>query len=162
VFAEKIKELLILFAINFEKLVNYIVENFGIVVIVVICLFVVIFIFSSFFFFIGRTARVILRRKLKPLAEMLHAEIKSNFMGGTYINILNYKPEIRFRILLKRKKHYSDLLIEMLAPIGLDLTIIRKLDLDQLISIVNEEIKMNDDFYKEEYLVYSDKPSGAR
>ncbi len=110
-FLENIKKLLIVFVINFEKLVNYIVENFGIAAIVVICIFAVMFIFFSVFFFIGRTARVIIRGKLKPLAEMLHAEIKSNFMGGSYISILNYGPEIRFRILLKRKKPYTDLLL---------------------------------------------------
>ncbi len=160
-FLENIKKLLLVLAINFERFINYIVGNFGIAVVVVIAFFIVMFLFFLVFFSVGRITRIIIKKKLKPLAEILHAEIKSSFIAGTYIRILNYGPEIRFRILLKGREYYSDLLIEILAPIGFKLKIIKKQFLDQSILGRGDEVKLNDGSIDKEYLIYYDKPDEA-
>ncbi len=49
----------------------------------------------------------------------------------------------------------------MLAPIGFDLKIIKDPNFDKPISLLEEEIKMNNGFYEEEYSIYYDKPSEA-
>ncbi len=117
--------------------------------------------FSLLVYIIAKISAKIIERKLKPIAEMLNGEIKSSFIAGTYISILNYGPEIRFKLTLGGKDSPAVLALELLSPVGFNFRIIRKQVINQMFSRWGGEVKLGDETLDEEYLIRSDKPEEA-
>jgi hypothetical protein len=138
-------------------LIEKLLDNFDITTIIVMIIVGV----SLVVYIISKISSIIVEKKLKPIAEMLNAEIKSSFPGGTYINILNYGPEIHLKLNLGGKDSPSFLILELLNPIGFQFKMVKKQTLNQMFFIWGEEVELNDPFFKEEYLIRSDKPYEA-
>jgi len=100
-------------------------------------------------------------KKLKPLAEMLNAEIKSSFLLGSYINILSYGPEIHFRLTLGGKNSPQYLYLELLNPVGFGFKITRRQVLNEIFFRWGKEVELNDVSFDEEFLIRADKPLEA-
>jgi hypothetical protein len=131
--------------------------NLGIPEIVVLAIFG----FSILVYLIAKISAKIIERKLKPIAEMLNGEVKSSFMAGTYISILNYGPEIRLKLTLGGKDSPAVLSLELLAPLGFNLNIVRKQVINQIFFRRGSEVELGDETLDEECLVGSDKPEEA-
>ena len=121
----------------------------------------IIFGISLLVYIISKISSMVAIRKLKPLAEMLNAEIKSSFVAGTYISILNYGPEIRFKLVLGGGDNPSALIFELFSPVGFRFKILKKEGLNQVFSLWGEEVEINDASFDEECLIRSDKPEEA-
>ncbi len=134
-------------------LIERFLENLDIPTIVVFAIFGV----SLLTYIIVKVSGKIVQRKLGPLAEMLNAEIKSTFMSGTYIRILNYGPEIRLRLTLGGKDNPSFLILELLNPVGFNFRIMRKQALNQILFRWGEEVQFGDASLDESYIIRSDK-----
>ena len=117
--------------------------------------------FSLLVYIISKISSMVAVRKLKPLAEMLNAEIKSSFLGGTYISILNYGPEIRFKLVLGGGDNPSALIFELLSPVGFRFKILKKEGLSQVFSLWGKDVEINDASFEEDCLIRSDKPEEA-
>ncbi len=113
--------------------------------------------FSLLVYIISKISAMLVQKKLKPIAEMLNAEIKSSFIAGTYISILNYGSEIRFKLTPAGKDSPSFLSLELLNPVGFGFKITKKQALNQVFFRWGEEVKLNDVSFDEEYLIRSDK-----
>lgn len=116
---------------------------------------------SLLLYIISKISSMVVKKKLNPLAEMLNAEVKSSFLGGTYLNILNYGPEIHLKLTLGGKDNPSVLFLELLNPVGFRFKIVKKQALNQMFSLWGEEVELEESPYKEDLLVRSDKPSEA-
>lgn len=138
---------------SIEKLI----ENLDIPTIVIMAIFGV----SLLTYIIVKISAMVVKKKLNPLAEMLNAEVKSSFLGGTYINILNYGPEIHLKLTLGGKDNPSFLFLELLNPVGFKFKIVKKQALNQMFSLWGEEVELGDPSFEEEYLIRSDKPYEA-
>jgi len=117
--------------------------------------------FSLLVYIISKISAMLVQKKLKPIAEMLNAEIKSSFIAGTYISILNYGSEIRFKLTPAGKDSPSFLSLELLNPVGFRFKITKKQALNQVFFRWGEEVKLNDVSFDEEYLIRSDKSDEA-
>jgi len=113
--------------------------------------------FSLLVYIISKISAMLVQKKLKPIAEMLNAEIKSSFIAGTFICILNYGSEIRFKLTPAGKDSPSFLSLELLNPVGFGFKITKKQALNQVFFRWGEEVKLNDVSFDEEYLIRSDK-----
>lgn len=138
-------------------LIERFLENIDIPTIVIIAIFGV----SLLTYIIVKISAMVVKKKLKPLAEMLNAEIKSSFLGGTYICILNYGPEIRFKLMLGGKDNPSALILELLSPVGFRFKILKKEGLSQVFSLWGKDVEINDASLEEDCLIRSDKPEEA-
>jgi hypothetical protein len=138
-------------------LIEKFLENLDIPTIVVLVIFGV----SLITYLVVKISGMIIKKKLRPLAEMLNAEIKSSFMAGTYIRILNYGPEIHLRLTLGGKDNPSFLFLELLNPIGFNFRIMRKQALNQILFQWGKEVQLGDVSLDEEYIIRSDKPYEA-
>lgn len=116
---------------------------------------------SLLVYVIVKISGIIIQKKLKPLSEILNAEIKTSFFGGTYLRILNYGPEIRLKLTLGGKDSPSSLFLELLNPLGFSFRIIRKQAINQIIFRWGEELEIGDATLDDEYLIRSDKPYEA-
>ena len=114
--------------------------------------------FSLLVYIIVKISSKMVEKKLKPLAEMLNSEVKSSFMLGSYINILNYGPEIHFRLTLGGKNSPPYLYLELLNPVGFKFRITRKQVLNEIFFRWGKEVKFNDVSLDEELLIRADKP----
>jgi len=117
--------------------------------------------FSLLVYIISKVSAMLVQKKLKPIAEMLNAEVKSSFIAGTYISILNYGSEIRFKLTPAGKDSSSFLSLELLNPVGFRFKITKKQALNQVFFRWGEEVKLNDVSFDEEYLIRSDKSDEA-
>jgi hypothetical protein len=138
-------------------LIEKLLENLDISTIVVLVIFGV----SLIAYLVVKISGMMVQKKLRPLAEMLNAELKSSFMGGTYIRILNYGPEVRLRLTLGGKDNPSFLFLELLNPIGFNFRIAKKQALNQIFFRWGEEVQLGDASLDEEYIIRSDKPYEA-
>jgi len=116
---------------------------------------------SLLVYIISKISSMVIQKKLKPLAEMLNAEIKSSFLTGTYISILNYGPEIRLKLTLGGKDNPSFLILELLNPIGFNLKIMKKQPLNQIFFKWGKEVSLENASLEESYIIRSDKPYEA-
>ena len=121
----------------------------------------IIFGISLLVYIISKISSMVAIRKLKPLAEMLNAEIKSSFVAGTYISILNYGPEIRFKLVLGGGDNPSALIFELLSSMEFRFKILKKEGLNQVFSLWGKEVEINDASFDEDCLIRSDKPEEA-
>lgn len=117
--------------------------------------------FSLLVYIIVKVSSKMVEKKLKPLAEMLNSEVKSSFMLGSYINILNYGPEIHFRLTLGGKNSPPYLYLELLNPVGFKFKITRKQVLNEIFFRWGKEVKLNDVSFDEELIIRADKPLEA-
>jgi len=117
--------------------------------------------FSLLVYIISKVSAMLVQKKLKPIAEMLNAEVKSSFIAGTYISILNYGSEIRFKLTPAGKDSPSFLSLELLNPVGFRFKVTKKQALNQVFFRWGEEVKLNDVSFDEEYLIRSDKSDEA-
>jgi len=134
--------------------IEKLLDNLDVPTIVILAIFTV----TLIVYIVVKISGMVLSKKLKPLAEMLNAEVKSSFTAGTYIGILNYGPEIRFKITLGGGNSPSFLIMELHYPVGFKFKIIQKQALNQVFFRWGEEVKLNDASLDEEYLIRSDKP----
>lgn len=104
---------------------------------------------------------MVVKKKLAPLAEMLNAEIKSSFLAGTYINIVNYGPEIHLKLTLGGKDNPSFLILELLNPVGFGFRIMKRQALDQIFFRWGKDVQFGDASLDENYIIRSDKPDEA-
>jgi hypothetical protein len=116
---------------------------------------------SLLIYAVVKISGIVIKRKLRPLSEIFNAEIKSSFFGGTYLKILNYGPEIRLKLTLGGKDSPSVLSLEVLAPLGFNLNIVRKQVINQIFFRRGAEVKLGDAALDEEFLIRSDKPEEA-
>jgi hypothetical protein len=112
-------------------------------------------------YIISKISSMVMKKKLEPLAEMLNGEIKSSFIGGTFISILNYGPEIRLKLTLGGKDNPSFLILELLNPVGFNLKIMKKQPLNQIFFRWGTELHFEDASVEEKYIIRSDKPYEA-
>jgi hypothetical protein len=112
-------------------------------------------------YIVVKISGMVVKKKLAPLAEMLNAEIKSSFLGGTYVNIMNYGPEIHLKLTLGGKDNPSFLILEFLNPIGFNFRIMKKQALNQILFRWGEEVQFGDASLDENYIIRSDKPEEA-
>ena len=105
-----------------------------------------------------RSTSAFLQKKLKPLAKKLDSEVKSSFLGGTYINILNFGPEMHLK-LIPQRGYRKDLVLELLNPLGFQFIIIEKEGF--MFSLWGKEVKISNLFLNTGYLIRADKPSEA-
>ncbi len=112
-------------------------------------------------YIVVKISGMVVKKKLVPLAEMLNAEIKSSFLGGTYINIMNYGPEIHLKLTLGGKDNPSFLILELLNPVGFNFRITRRQALNQILFRWGEEVQFGDASLDENYIIRSDKPDEA-
>ncbi len=138
-------------------LIEKLLEDLDIPTIIVVAIVGV----SLLTYIIVKISGMVVKKKLAPLAEMLNAEIKSTFMAGTYIRILNYGPEIRLRLTLGGKDNPSFLFLELLNPVGFNFRIMKKQALNQILFQWGEEVQFGDASLDEEYIIRSDKPYEA-
>jgi hypothetical protein len=138
-------------------LIEKFMENLGISGIVVLVIFGV----SLLVYIIVKITAFLIQRKLRPLSEMLNAEMKSSFFGGTYLRILNYGSEIRLKLTLGGKDSPAVLSLELLNPVGFNFRIMRKQILSQMFSRWGREVTLGDAALDEEFLIRSDKPEEA-
>jgi hypothetical protein len=110
---------------------------------------------------ISKISSMVIKKKLKPLAEIINGEIKSSFLGGTYISILNYGPEIRLKLTLGGKDNPSFLILELLNPVGFNFRITKKQPLNQILFRWGKEVHFEDASLEENYTMNSDKPYEA-
>ncbi|MEJ2306403.1 MAG: hypothetical protein P8Y62_05535 [candidate division WOR-3 bacterium] len=116
---------------------------------------------SVLVYIISKITSMVTKKKIEPLAEMLNGEIKSSFLAGTYISILNYGPEIRLKLTLGGKDNPSFLILELLNPVGFNLKIMKKQPLNQIFFRWGTEITPVDASLEESYIIRSDKPDEA-
>jgi hypothetical protein len=114
--------------------------------------------FSLLVYIIVKISLKMVEKKLKPLAEMLNSEVKSSFMLGSYINILNYGPEMHLRLTLGGKNSPPYLYLELLNPVGFKFKITRQQVLNEIFFRWGKEVKFNDVSLDEELLIRADKP----
>ena len=100
-------------------------------------------------------------KKLKPLAEMLNAEVKSSFLFGSYINILNYGPEMHLRLTLGGNNSPPYLHLELLNPVGFNFKIARRQRFNEILFRWGKEVNLSDASIDENLLIRSDKPMEA-
>lgn len=135
-------------------LIEKLLENLDIPTIVIIAVFGV----SLLTYIIVKISAMVVKKKLNPLAEMLNAEIKSSFLEGTYINVLNYGPEIHLKLTLGGKDNPSFLILELLSPVGFNFRIMKRQALNQIFSLWGKEVQFGDASLDENYIIRSDKP----
>jgi hypothetical protein len=138
-------------------LIEKFLESLSIPVIVVLVISGV----TLLIYLIVKISGIIIQKKLRPLAEMLNAEIKSSFFGGTYLRVLNYGPEIRLKLHLGGKDSPSVLSLELLNPVGFNFRIVRKQVLNQIFPRWGGEVTLGDAALDEEFLIRADKPDEA-
>jgi hypothetical protein len=138
-------------------LIEKILDNLDISTVVILAVFGV----SLITYIVVKISGIVVSKKLKPLAEMLNAEVKSSFLGGTYISVLNYGPEIRFKLMLGGKDNPSALILELLSPVGFRFKILKKEGLSQVFSLWGKDVEINDASFEENCLIRSDKPEEA-
>ncbi len=138
-------------------LIEKLLDNLDIPTIVVLAVFGVLLIA----YLVVKISGMVLSKKLKPLAEMLNAEIKSSFLGGTYINVLNYGPEMHLKLTLGGKDSPAFLFLELHNPVGFKFKIVKKQALNQMFSLWGKEVELGEPSIEEEYLIRSDKPYEA-
>ncbi len=109
-------------------------------------------------YIIVKISGMVVKKKLKPLAEMLNAEIKSSFLGGTYINIMNYGPEIHLKLTLGGKDNPPFMFLELLNPVGFRFRIVKRQTLNEFLFRFGKEVELGDASLDENYLIHSDKP----
>ena len=114
--------------------------------------------FSLLVYIIVKFSTKMVERKLRPIAEMLNSEVKSSFVLGSYINILNYGPEIHFRLTLGGKNSPAYLYLELFNPVGFRFRITRKQVLNEIFFRWGKEVKTGDVSLDEEFLIRADKP----
>ncbi|MEJ2567336.1 MAG: hypothetical protein P8Z50_00425 [candidate division WOR-3 bacterium] len=137
--------------------IEKLLDNFDIPTIVVFSIIGI----SLLVYIISKISAMVIKKKLNPLAEMLNGEIKSSFLGGTYISILNYGPEIRLKLTLGGKDNPSFLILELLNPIGFNLKIMKKQPLNQIFFRWGKEVPLENASLEENYIIRSDKPDEA-
>jgi hypothetical protein len=138
-------------------LVEKLLDNLDIPTVVIIAVFGV----SLIAYLVVKISGMVVSKKLKPLAEMLNAEIKASFLGGTYISILNYGPEIRLKLMIGGGDNPSALILELLSPVGFRFKILKKEGLSQVFSLWGKDVEINDASFEEDCLIRSDKPEEA-
>jgi hypothetical protein len=138
-------------------LIEKLLENLDIPTIIVVAIVGI----SLLTYVIVKISGMVVKKKLKPLAEMLNAEIKSTFMAGTYIRILNYGPEIRLKLTLGGKDNPAFLILELLSPVGFNFRIMRRQALNQIFFRWGEELQFGDASLDENYIMRSDKSDEA-
>jgi hypothetical protein len=137
--------------------IEKLLDNLDIPTIVILAVFGV----SLIAYIVVKISGMVVSKKLKPLAEMLNAEIKSSFLGGTYISILNYGPEIRFKLMLGGKDNPSALILELLSPVGFRFKILKEEALSKVFTLWGKDVEINDASLEEDCLIRSDKPEEA-
>jgi hypothetical protein len=100
-------------------------------------------------------------KKLKPLAEMLNAEVKSSFLFGSYIEILNYGPEMHLRLTFGGNNSPPYLHLDLLNPVGFNFRITRRQVLNEILFRWGKEVNLDDVSIDEDLLIRADKPMEA-
>jgi len=112
-------------------------------------------------YIVVKITAMLIKKKLVPLAEMLNAEVKSSFLAGTYISILNYGPEIHLKLTLGGKDNPPFLVLELLNPVGFNFRIMKRQTLNQILFRWGKEVQFGDVSLDENYIVRSDRPEEA-
>jgi hypothetical protein len=136
-----------------EKLINEFGMS-GSIVLAIIGFFLLVYI-------IIKISNKMTEKKLKPLAEMLNAEVESSFLFGSYINILNYGPEMHLRLTFGGNNSPPYLHLELLNPVGFNFKITRRQTLNEILFRWGKEVNLSDASIDENLLIRSDKPMEA-
>lgn len=137
--------------------IEKLLENLDIPTMVVLAIFGV----SLLTYIVVKISSMVVTKKLSPLAEMLNAEIKSSFLGGTYVNIMNYGPEIHLKLTLGGKDNPPFMFLELLNPVGFRFRITKRQALNQILFGWGKEVQFGDASLDEKYIIRSDKPDEA-
>ncbi len=136
-----------------EKLINEFGMS-GSIVLAIIGFFLLVYI-------IIKISNKMTEKKLKPLAEMLNAEVESSFLFGSYINILNYGPEMHLRLTFGGNNSPPYLHLELFNPVGFNFKITRRQTLNEILFRWGKEVNLSDASIDENLLIRSDKPMEA-
>ena len=136
-----------------EKLINEFGMS-GSIVLAIIGFFLLVYI-------IIKISNKMTEKKLKPLAEMLNAEVESSFLFGSYINILNYGPEMHLKLTFGGNNSPPYLHLELLNPVGFNFKITRRQTLNEIFFRWGKEVNLSDASIDENLLIRSDKPMEA-
>ena len=137
--------------------IEELLDNLDVPTIIVAAVFGV----SLLTYIVVKISSMVVTKKLRPLAEMLNAEIKSSFLGGTYINIMNYGPEIHLKLTLGGKDNPPFMFLELLNPVGFKFRIVKKQVLNEFLFRFGKEVQLGDASLDEKYIIRSDKPDEA-
>jgi hypothetical protein len=137
------------------------IDNFFANLSIPIIVVLVIFSISFLTYFIVKIYRIVLYRKFKPLSKILNAEIKSTFFGGTFLQILNYGPEIRLKLTLGGKDSPPVLYLQLFTSVGFNFRIMKKQLLINIFFRSGKEASFGDTRLDQEFSIRSDKPEEA-